>query len=145
MLGLNMVTTPSFARLRLLIVDDDPLLAEFLREGLKTHFSLIMVVAGVAQAKSLMEGPFVFHAIVCDYQLADGTGIDFYTWLRKACQNPVPFLMISGKVDPISIDDPAFDFLAKPFLLPHFLEVLQRLPFAAVPLETSPEQAPTRS
>jgi DNA-binding response OmpR family regulator len=117
----------SFSRLRLLIVDDDPALAEFLREGLKSHFSLIVVVAGLAQAKSLMDGPFVFHAIACDYQLVSGTGMDFYRWLRNVRRDPVPFIMMSGKVDPIEVEDPAFAFIAKPFLPLDLCSLLEKL------------------
>jgi two-component system OmpR family response regulator len=120
----------SFARIRLLIIDDDPELAEFLREGLKTHFSLIMVVASVAQAQCLLEGPFVFDLIVCDYELPDGTGMDFYKWLRDSRLSKAPFLMISGKVDPILIEDPAFGFLGKPFQVPRLLEVLRQFPLS---------------
>jgi len=123
----SMIASQGFSRFRLLIVDDDPPVAEFLREGLETHFSLIMVVASVAQAKSLMDGPFVFHAIICDYHLADGTGLDFYNWLRQKRKCEIPFLMISGKVKPISMEDPAFDFLAKPFQPSDILEVMNRL------------------
>lgn len=133
-----MVSNTLFSRLRLLIVDDDPLLAEFLREGLTSYFSLIMVVAGVAQARNLMDGPFVFHAIVCDYQLRDGTGMDFYNWLRQKRHDQVPFLMISGKVGTISADDSAFGFLAKPFRPTDLLEVMQALPIQGDPVEPLP-------
>jgi DNA-binding NtrC family response regulator len=117
-----------FSRLRLLIVDDDPALAEFLREGLKNHFSLIVVVAGFAQAKSLMDGPFIFHAVVCDYKLTDGTGLDFYQWLRQVRGEGMPFIMISGETGPLSQDDdPAFAFLAKPFPPAELWKLLQEV------------------
>ncbi len=122
-----MPPTESFSRLRLLIIDDDPRLAEFLREGLKSQFSLVVVVAGLAQAKSLMDGPFIFHAIVCDYQLADGTGLDFYRWLRDSRGDFTPFIMISGQVEPITRDDPAFAFLGKPFGLPALCDLLSEV------------------
>jgi DNA-binding NtrC family response regulator len=119
--------TETLSRLRLLIVDDDPQLAEFLREALETRFSLIVVVAGLAQAKGLMDGPFVFHAVVCDYQLNDGTGTDFYRWLRRVRHDLMPFIMISGQVETISENDPAFGFLAKPFLPATLCDLLQEL------------------
>jgi DNA-binding response OmpR family regulator len=116
-------------RMRLLIVDDDAELAEFLRAGLKVHFSLIMVVGTVAQAKCLLAGPFVFDLIVGDYQLPDGTGMDLYQWMRQELKTAIPFLMISGKVDPILIDgDAGFGFLGKPFELPRLLELLHQFP-----------------
>jgi len=131
----DMIASQGFSRFRLLIVDDDPLQAEFLREGLKIHFSLIIVVASVTQAKSLMDGPFVFHVIVCDYRLKDGTGLDFYNWLRQKRKSEVPFLMISGKVGTISNDDPAFNFLAKPFQPADLMEVMSELPIVGDPSE----------
>lgn len=118
----------SFERLKLLIVDDDPELAEFMRAGLKVHFSLIVVVEGVVAAKRLMEGPFVFDLIVCDYQLSDGTGMDIYQWLREVKGSHASFLMISGKVEPITVDDKSFGFLSKPFQMNKLIESLEALP-----------------
>jgi DNA-binding NtrC family response regulator len=97
-----------------------------MRVGLKTHFSLIIVASSVAQARSLMSGPFVFHLIVCDYHLEDGDGMSVYHWLRKDLRLRVPFVLISGHFQPDSIDDPAFDFLAKPFRLRELLGVLSK-------------------
>ena len=119
--------------LRLLIVDDDQLISDFMRVGLKTHFNLIMVVTSVSEARSLMSGPFVFHAIVCDYHLEDGNGMTFYHWLRKDLHHQVPFVLISGQFRPDSNDDPAFDFLAKPFRIHELLEVLHKLPIQGTP------------
>ncbi len=99
-----------------------------------------MVVASVTQARSLMDGPFVFHAIVCDYQLRDGTGMDFYNWLRESRKSKIPFLMISGKVAPISLHDPAFNFLAKPFQPSDILEVMSHFHLTDGPPESAPRR-----
>jgi len=117
-----------YSDLRLLIIDDDPQLSDFMRAGLKTHFSLIMVASGEAQARNLMNGFFVFHAIICDYHLTDGNGMSLYRWLRQDQDRQVPFVLISGHFEPDPNEDPAFGFLAKPFHLSDLLGVLYKLP-----------------
>jgi DNA-binding NtrC family response regulator len=104
-----------FQKLRLLIIDDDAELTEFLGAALTSEFSLVMVASGIAQAKSLIDGPFVFHTVVCDYFLPDGSGMTLYNWLRKERNSMVPFLMISGRMETIKSKDPRFLFLSKPF------------------------------
>jgi len=100
----------------LLLVDDDPRLTEFLRETLAPHFSLIAVAGRIEQAKSLIDGPFLFNAIVCDHLLHDGTGVQFYSWLRKVKLNYIPFLLVTGQDELVSCQpDPSFAFMTKPF------------------------------
>jgi DNA-binding NtrC family response regulator len=100
----------------LLLVDDDPRLTEFLRETLAPHFSLVAVAGRIEQAKSLIDGPFLYDAIVCDHLLADGTGIEFYSWLRKVKLNFIPFLLVTGQDELVSCqEDPSFGFMTKPF------------------------------
>lgn len=118
-----------FSRFKILIVDDDPLLTEFLREALNSHFTLILVAGGLEQAKQIYSGPFAFDAIVCDYALKDGTGSSLYDWLRKEKNDHIPFLMISGKIDALHQDDPAFEFLAKPFRPEDLLSRLEKFTF----------------
>lgn len=114
-------------KIRLLIVDDDPLVAEFLSEGLKDFFGLIVVASNVSEARSFAAGPFAFDGIICDYDLPDGNGLDFFTWLRKEKNAAIPFLMISGKVGLISPLDAQFGFLEKPMELKAVVNGLQRL------------------
>ncbi len=104
-----------FSRLRILIVDDDAHLTEFLKEALEGEFSLIMIASGLLEAKALIDGPFIFHLVICDFKLGDGEGSELHTWLRRSRNSQIPFLMISGKVDAIKPMDSRFLFLAKPF------------------------------
>jgi DNA-binding NtrC family response regulator len=105
----------ALSKLRLLIVDDDAQLADFLRDSLGSECSLVMVASGILEAKTLVNGPFLFQTVVCDYRLEDGTGLELYKWLRQERNSQVPFLMISGMVDSLAEDDPHFGFLHKPF------------------------------
>jgi DNA-binding NtrC family response regulator len=107
---------PPVSQGKLLLVDDDPKLTEFLRETLAPHFSLVAVAGRIEQAKSLIDGPFTFNAIVCDHLLTDGTGLEFYSWLRKVKLNYTPFMLVTGQDELVKCQhDSSFGFMTKPF------------------------------
>jgi DNA-binding response OmpR family regulator len=100
---------------KILIVDDDPDLQEYLRAGLDPYFSLVMMATTAAEAKSVIGGLCRFDAIICDFQLPDSDGLKIYQWVREEKEMATPFLMISGYDPLLPEGDPAFDFLGKPF------------------------------
>ena len=54
-----------------------------------------------------------FAVVVSDYQLPDGTGLEFLAWLRETQKSQVPFLLVSGSYTPPEVD--GFVYLAKPY------------------------------
>ncbi len=99
---------------RILVVEDDPAIAETIatalaREGWQT------VPAGLlAQARTLLAGS---DAVVLDIGLPDGSGLDFCRELRTT--SSVPVLFLSSRADEIDrvvgLEIGADDYLAKPF------------------------------
>ena len=78
-------------------------------------WSYATVAAGtLAEARDayLSEGPF--KMIVCDFDLPDGNGLQFFSWLRSEQQH-ARFLLLSGSTNFVRYSSDEFTFLAKPF------------------------------
>lgn len=117
--------------LKILLVEDDPHLASYLRRGLGRVLSLIAIAGSVEDARAYLNNAFQFDAIVCDYALPDGNGMDLFQWLRNERASAAPFLMISGRPRETVPQDPRFGFLAKPFEPQHLLDHLNQMAGAA--------------
>ncbi|PTX94725.1 hypothetical protein DB346_22180 [Verrucomicrobia bacterium LW23] len=113
------------SKINLLVVDDDTELTEFLRDGLERYFSLVAIANSIADAKLYLSGRVVFHAILCDYYLPDGNGLELYNWTRSERKITSPFIMISGQTDLTARNGQDFTFMAKPFLSTDVLEHLR--------------------
>lgn len=113
--------------LKILLVEDDPHLASYLRKGLGRVLSLIAIAESVEDARTYLNNAFQFDAIVCDYTLPDGNGLELFRWLRHERASEAPFLMISGMERGPAPEDPKFSFLAKPFEPKHLLEHLHQM------------------
>lgn len=103
--------------MRVLIVEDDPILADGLCVGLKLHGITAEVVGSCADGRhALSAGPF--DAIVLDIMLPDGSGLDLLAELRKAGETR-PVLVLTAldeSRDRIAgLDRGADDYLGKPF------------------------------
>jgi two-component system cell cycle sensor histidine kinase/response regulator CckA len=62
---------------RVMIVDDEPLLAESLRELLSDQFD-VSIAATVADGKERLRADPMIDVVLCDLHLHDGTGLDLY-------------------------------------------------------------------
>ncbi|HSI84867.1 MAG: response regulator [Candidatus Methylacidiphilales bacterium] len=116
------------SKINLLVVDDDTELTEFLRAGLEKYFSLVAIASSLADGKMYLSGRVSFHAVLCDYYLPDGNGLELYDWLRDDRKLLTPFILISGRTDIRPGPGKDFTFLAKPF---GFSDVIERLPVVA--------------
>ncbi|PZP54013.1 MAG: DNA-binding response regulator [Agrobacterium fabrum] len=103
--------------MRILIVEDDPILLDGLREGLKLSG---FVADGVTTAADASEALATdnFDAVVLDRMLPDGSGLDVLNGIRRA-GNRVPVLLLTAK-DEVGdridgLDAGADDYLGKPF------------------------------
>ncbi|MDH0616215.1 MULTISPECIES: response regulator transcription factor [unclassified Agrobacterium] len=103
--------------MRILIVEDDPILLDGLREGLKLGGFVADGVTTAADAsEALATGNF--DAVVLDRMLPDGSGLDVLNGIRRA-GNRVPVLLLTAK-DEVGdridgLDAGADDYLGKPF------------------------------
>jgi len=102
--------------MRLLLIEDDPILGEGLRDFLRGEGHLVDWVSRLADARGLVAEPY--DALLVDWQLPDGSGLD---WIRGMRQrgSVTPMLMLTAR-DQLSdrvrgLDSGADDYLVKPF------------------------------
>ena len=102
--------------MRLLLIEDDALLGEGLRDFLRAQGHVVDLCCTIAQAQGLRGE--VFDALLIDWQLPDGSGLD---WLKsqRVRGDSTPALMLTARdllhdrVD--GLDGGADDYLVKPF------------------------------
>jgi DNA-binding response OmpR family regulator len=103
--------------MRVLVVEDDPVLQDGLTVGLGIHGVTAEGVATCADALAALETT-AFDAVVLDVMLPDGSGFDVLRTLRQR-NDTVPVLLLTA-LDAVSdrirgLDDGADDYLGKPF------------------------------
>lgn len=103
--------------MRVLIVEDDPILADGLSVGLRLHGVSAEVVGSCADGRHALSAGG-FDAIVLDIMLPDGSGLDLLAELRAADERR-PILLLTAldeTQDRIAgLDRGADDYLGKPF------------------------------
>jgi DNA-binding response OmpR family regulator len=105
--------------MRILLVEDDPILARQLQRGLAVDGTNVIHAPTVAEGQLLAEVD-TFTAIVLDLQLPDGTGLEVLRQVR-ARDHAVPVLVLSA-IDRESVlirvlDAGADDYVVKPVSL----------------------------
>ncbi len=102
--------------MRLLLLEDDELLGDGLREFLRGEGHVVDWCRTLADARGLAAEPF--DVLLIDWQLPDGSGVD---WLRslRARGDTVPALVLTAR-DRLNqriegLDSGADDYLVKPF------------------------------
>ncbi|MDP0928652.1 response regulator transcription factor [Paracoccus onubensis] len=103
--------------MRLLIVEDDPVLSDGLSVGLGLSGFTADTVGTLADARAAL-GSSDFAGVVLDIMLPDGSGLDLLAELRKTGSR-LPILLLTARDqvhDRISgLDAGADDYLGKPF------------------------------
>jgi two-component system, OmpR family, phosphate regulon response regulator OmpR len=121
---------------RVLLVEDDPRLAEMLQDYLgQAGFEVTVATLGAAALQQLSEAHF--DAVVLDLMLPDMDGLDVCRRLRP--QNDTPIVMLTARGDAIDrivgLELGADDYLPKPFepreLLARLRAVVRRRSHAA--------------
>ena len=102
--------------MRLLLLEDDQILGEALRDFLRGEGHVVDWCQRIASLRSLQDEPF--DALLLDWQLPDGSGLD---WLRRrrAQGDATPAVMLTAR-DLLEhriegLDGGADDYLVKPF------------------------------
>ncbi|SIQ97029.1 transcriptional regulator, winged helix family [Paracoccus thiocyanatus] len=103
--------------MRLLIVEDDPVLSDGLAVGLGLSGFTVDAVGTLADARAALDGGG-FAGVVLDIMLPDGSGLDLLAELRAAGQR-LPVLLLTAR-DQVrdrvcGLDAGADDYLGKPF------------------------------
>ena len=103
--------------MRILVVEDDPILSDGLKAGLGMFGATLDVVANCADGRAAL-ATSEFDALVLDLMLPDGSGLDLLAHMR-AGGDLTPVLLLTA-LDEISdrvkgLDAGADDYLGKPF------------------------------
>jgi len=103
--------------MRILIVEDDPVIADAVRVGLALGGAIVDCV-GTCEEALAAAATTCFSAIVLDIMLPDGSGIDVLRELRSR-KDTIPVLLLTARdeiTDRVSgLDAGADDYLVKPF------------------------------
>ena len=136
---------PESDQLRLLLVDDEPKLTEFLKVELEVEGYEVEVAADGASGLIALRGEPGPDLVLLDWNLPDFTGLDICRRIR-ATGMTVPVLMLTGydevkdKVE--ALDAGVDDYLVKPFSIEELLarlRALQRRSQAIQPQASEPE------
>jgi two-component system response regulator QseB len=103
--------------MRILIVEDDPVLRNGLQVGLGLHGFVAEAAESLDEARAALAAA-AFSVVVLDWMLPDGSGLDLLPQIR-ACEPPPPVILLTAKdtvADRIEgLDAGADDYLGKPF------------------------------
>jgi DNA-binding response OmpR family regulator len=114
---------------KLLVVDDDTLIADFVRLALKEDGHSVDVAHTGAEGRTLAL-VHDYDVVVMDYVLPDGSGVDVVRDIR-ARGRATPVLMLTGRTgkdDVIrGLDAGADDYLVKPFVVGELLARIRAL------------------
>lgn len=115
--------------LRLLIVDDDIIVADVLAAVIQTNwYANVEIVGDMEAARAAIEGSGRFDLVLVDFQLPGGSGIAFISEL-VTLNRPSPVVLISGKVGPeivhAAIAVGARGYISKRIAVPQMLRRLQ--------------------
>jgi two-component system OmpR family response regulator len=102
--------------MRLLLLEDDSILGEGLRDYLRSEGHVVEWFTHLAEVQGMTGEPF--DAMLVDWSLPDGSGIDWIRTLRRTDQS-VPVIMLTARdrlADRIQgLDSGADDYIVKPF------------------------------
>src|SRR5215470_11646724 len=125
---------------RLLVIEDEPRIAEILKSGLRQAGFIVDAVHLCADAREAL-ALTSYDAAILDLGLPDGDGLDLLAQVRAA-HNRVPILILTARdavEDRVSgLDTGADDYLIKPFATSELvarIKALLRRPGGALGLE----------
>lgn len=103
--------------MRILVVEDDPVLADGLKSGLRLSGATVDCVDCCTDARTALKAGR-FDAVVLDLMLPDGSGLDVLAHLRSQ-GDATPVLLLTALDDTTDrvrgLDSGADDYLGKPF------------------------------
>lgn len=118
----------SYTDMKILIVEDEPRAAEYLRQGLSEHGYVVdTALTGADGLHSALEGNH--DLVLLDIMLPGVDGFAVLSALRTAKQTPVLMLTARGNTDDKvrGFDLGADDYLVKPFQFPELLARVRAL------------------
>ena len=129
---------------RVLVVDEDALMRVGFGGVLKEWSFAPSLAASFREARNIVLTEEPFAAIVCDYHLPDGNGLELLDWLKRQVGVEVPFLLISDGLARAPSAADGYEFLSKFFLIENLRNRLEKLcrvkPQAAAPFNLTVAQ-----
>ncbi|MEP9379216.1 response regulator transcription factor [Aquabacter sp. CN5-332] len=117
--------------MRVLLVEDEPEMAEALHAALHSHDIVLDHVATLAEAEEALADP-LHDVVLLDRQLPDGDGLSLLAKLRGTARTGagnVPVIMLTARGDMADrvagLDAGADDYIAKPFAVEELLARLR--------------------
>ncbi len=123
-----MTPTPTAAKPKLLIVEDDPALGRSIQRNTRPYFEIIATDSIEGAVEAIEHGGAELAAAVVDIGLPDGTGFDVVELLRRHDRN-LPVLILTGSNDPATINRAhalRVEFVCKPFFSENLAQFVQR-------------------
>jgi len=120
--------TPTAAKPKLLIVEDDPALGRSIQRNTRPYFEIIATDSVEGAVEAIEHGGAELAAAVVDIGLPDGTGFDVVELLRRHDRN-LPVLILTGSNDPATINRAhalRVEFVCKPFFSENLAQFVQR-------------------
>ena len=109
--------------MRILVIEDDPEVADALREGLEAEH-IDVAVARTGEEGFYLANSGTYDLVLLDLMLPGRNGIDVLATLRKrGIQTPVFILTAKDAIEDrvLGLDQGADDYLIKPFAFPELL------------------------
>ena len=135
---------PEAEQLRLLVIDDEPKLTNFLRMELEVEgYSVAVAHDGASGLIALRSDPAP-DLVLLDWNLPDFTGLDICRRIRSTGMK-LPVLMLTGhnevkdKVE--ALDAGVDDYLVKPFSIEELLARLRALQRRALAMQPDPQDS----
>src|SRR5215831_14756308 len=115
--------------MRILVIEDDPEVADALREGLEAEH-IDVAVARTGEEGFYLANSATYDLVLLDLMLPGRNGIDVLATLRKrGIQTPVFILTAKDAIEDrvLGLDQGADDYLVKPFAFPELLARIRAL------------------
>jgi CheY-like chemotaxis protein len=91
----NATVTIDLAGLRMLVVDDEPMVRHVFRRWLTAEGASVVDAESVTAACSLLAGGSKFDLVITDHRMPGLSGADLVEWVRKRWPD-LPVLVFSG-------------------------------------------------
>jgi DNA-binding response OmpR family regulator len=115
--------------MKILVVEDDPRLGRFLKQGLSENSYTVALARTCAEANDALVETH-YDVVVLDLNLPDGDGLDLITeWRASGLNEPVLILSARDRLDDRikGLNLGADDYLSKPFSLEELIARLRAL------------------
>jgi DNA-binding NtrC family response regulator len=106
------------ARLRILVVDDEPLIRWSVSETLAAHGHVVVDSGDAIGARRAIDGDTLFDVVLLDYRLPDSDDLALLAWIRDASPSAQIILMTAfGNPEMVrgALDLGAYKVIDKPF------------------------------